>query len=312
MSQNLPAGLFAHMRGWQTVLVSGSDAKDFMQRLTTANFKRLVPGQFTPATLLQPTGKIIVYFKSFCLEAGKYLLLVPPQDESHEPGQLVADALERMHFREDFTIVPLKQEWNYLRVVGQTAKPASIEPGFFEKKKDDEIWINENKWNVAGFSFDFGVLASASSLQSVVENLKTSGFQEVASLEPYRIQATDPASPNEINTGIMPLEIMLDDAVHENKGCYPGQEVIERIRAIGQPPRLLVGLRGQGVLPQSGSKINSSGKEVGLLTSATADPQNKNAWLGIGLVRRVSLTPESTFTIDDQSVTVQTKTKTEA
>ena len=318
----MPAGLFAVLQSWQTVLVTGADAKDFMQRLTTADFKRLMPGQFTPATLLAPNGKIVVYFKVLQLEARKYLLLVPPQDGAGEPAQLVFDALERMHFRESLTITPQKGEWTYLRVLGETELPTALAPNTFKENETGEIWINENRWNIvsaraigphdSGLRFDFGVLLSAARLSPVTDALKKNGYQKVENLEFFRVKAKDPASPQEINTAVMPLELMLDDAVHENKGCYPGQEVIERIRAIGQPPRILVGLHGQGALPQTGAKILSSDKEVGFLTSASHDLQQKDGWIGLGLIRRVSLQTDAAFTVDGQNITVETKTQTKA
>jgi folate-binding protein YgfZ len=42
-----------------------------------------------------------------------------------------------------------------------------------------------------------------------------------------------------------PLDINLRDAIHDQKGCYPGQEVIEKIISIGSPPKRLCWLRLQ-------------------------------------------------------------------
>jgi folate-binding Fe-S cluster repair protein YgfZ len=39
---------------------------------------------------------------------------------------------------------------------------------------------------------------------------------------------------------MLPLELGLYDGIAENKGCYPGQETVERLITQGAPPRRLV------------------------------------------------------------------------
>jgi folate-binding protein YgfZ len=69
---------------------------------------------------------------------------------------------------------------------------------------------------------------------------------------------------------INPLEINLRSAIHDNKGCYPGQEVIEKIISLGSPARRLCLLRGSTheVLPAP--LFDETGLiEIGTLTSAS-------------------------------------------
>ena len=65
------------------------------------------------------------------------------------------------------------------------------------------------------------------------------------------------------------------DAVSYNKGCYIGQEVINRIHSFGHVNRELRGLRLRGdlkSLPQRGDKLFHDGKEIGYITSAVKSP----------------------------------------
>src|SRR4051812_3620857 len=103
--------LFASMTGWQCVEIKGPDAQDFLQRLTTVDFKRLPEKSFTPGTLLNPTGKVQLYFKALHLARGHYLLLVPPSSPEASSAQVAYETFERMYFRENLTLAPLPTQW---------------------------------------------------------------------------------------------------------------------------------------------------------------------------------------------------------
>jgi len=69
------------------------------------------------------------------------------------------------------------------------------------------------------------------------------------------------------------LEARLERAISFSKGCYIGQETIERATARGALKRRLYGLRIHGTgIPQTGAAINLNGKEVGRLSSAARSP----------------------------------------
>ena len=77
-------------------------------------------------------------------------------------------------------------------------------------------------------------------------------------------------------------------AVSYSKGCYIGQEVINRIHSLGHVNRELVGLRladDLKTLPARGDKLFKDGKEVGHVTSTTKSPTLK-ANIALGYVRR--------------------------
>ena len=73
-----------------------------------------------------------------------------------------------------------------------------------------------------------------------------------------------------VDTGARELaqETGQDYALHHNKGCYIGQEIVERIRARGQVRRRLSGLIVEGKAPAPGSKIMAGEKEIGEVTSS--------------------------------------------
>ena len=62
-------------------------------------------------------------------------------------------------------------------------------------------------------------------------------------------------------------------ALHFQKGCYLGQEIVERVRSRGLVNRQLTPLSIAGTaIPASGDKILDGEKEVGEVTSATWSP----------------------------------------
>ena len=87
----------------------------------------------------------------------------------------------------------------------------------------------------------------------------------------------------------IPLECGIESrAITYTKGCYIGQEVINRIHSVGHVNRELRGLRladDLKNLPARGDKLFHAGKEVGHVTSAVKSP-TLNANIALGYVRR--------------------------
>ena len=76
----------------------------------------------------------------------------------------------------------------------------------------------------------------------------------------------------EISSAYNPLELGLHDAIHWDKGCYIGQEVIARIDNYDKQSRRLVGLvAGEKIWEtmSHGDEIFSDGKTVGRITSVS-------------------------------------------
>lgn len=204
---------FQYPRHWHVIEVSGPDARDFLQRVTSADFRKLNPSQWAEGALLAATGKIQVYFRAQVATADTFRLFTP---WDLKPA---FDAFDKMHFGEKLSLTTL-------------------------------TW------------------------------------------EQFRIEKLIPSHPAEINDSVNPLEIGLGGAVHDNKGCYPGQEVLEKIRSYGKVPRLLIGVEGTGsppdVSPTPLFDTTDPQRELGTLTSAVACPRQAGHWIGLALVQRAA------------------------
>jgi folate-binding protein YgfZ len=114
---------------------------------------------------------------------------------------------------------------------------------------------------------------------------------EPQSLEWLRMLEGTPLYGVDIRDRELPQETAQTRALHFSKGCYLGQEIVERIHSRGNVHRTFAGFRLDGELPTAGSKLESGGKEIGELTSVAAIqmPGADAVQLALGYVRREAL-----------------------
>ncbi len=121
-----------------------------------------------------------------------------------------------------------------------------------------------------------------------------------------RIEAGIPAAGEDLDEAVLPAETgQLERAVCYTKGCYLGQEVIERMRSHGgTTARRLVGLRfvsDPGCLPRN-TPLFSDGKECGRLTSLSHS-FGLGAAIGLGYLRAAQAAPGQELTVGGESLT---------
>jgi aminomethyltransferase len=108
-------------------------------------------------------------------------------------------------------------------------------------------------------------------------------------LEALRILEGTPLYGTDIRDKELPQETAQTRALHFAKGCYLGQEIVERIRSRGNVHRTFSGFTLTGTLPKPGTPIfaESPDKPIGEITSAAQIPLPTGAiTLALGYVRR--------------------------
>jgi folate-binding protein YgfZ len=117
--------------------------------------------------------------------------------------------------------------------------------------------------------------------------------------EARRVAAGVPRVGIDTDQRTIPNEIgVLGSAVHLNKGCYPGQETVGRVQAMGRPPRRLVRLQLDGsaeALPDVGAAIMLGDRPVGRMGSSAR--HFEQGPIGLGLVKR-NVPTDAEFVID--------------
>ncbi|HEX4756486.1 MAG TPA: folate-binding protein [Terracidiphilus sp.] len=108
-----------------------------------------------------------------------------------------------------------------------------------------------------------------------------------ASIEKLRIAEGIPAYGVDMVERDLPQETSQMRALHFNKGCYLGQEIVERIRSRGTVHRHLRPLELTGPVPETGKElIDQDGKTAGQITSVAELPFAKgNRVFALGMVR---------------------------
>jgi folate-binding protein YgfZ len=99
---------------------------------------------------------------------------------------------------------------------------------------------------------------------------------------------------------INPMQAGLEArAIDFEKGCYIGQEVIAKIKYLGQVNRGLTGVRLEGNrVPPAGAIVEMEGEEVGSLTRAALSP-TLGKILAFGLLHRKAMEPGTPLSVRD-------------
>ncbi len=109
-------------------------------------------------------------------------------------------------------------------------------------------------------------------------------------LELHRISQGIPRFGVDIRERDLPQETAQTRALNFTKGCYLGQEIVERIRSRGAVHKQFTAFLVEGTLPEAGTKIEAEGKEAGEITSGAnlALPAGDCA-VALGYLRREAL-----------------------
>jgi folate-binding protein YgfZ len=110
--------------------------------------------------------------------------------------------------------------------------------------------------------------------------------------EMTRIAAGRPRYGVDMNDRDLPQETNQTRALHFQKGCYVGQEIVERIHSRGQVHRRFMAFTLDHAAPV-GSAIERDGKPVGELTSVATLPDG--SVVGLGYIRRASESAEEQY-----------------
>ena len=136
----------------------------------------------------------------------------------------------------------------------------------------------------------FEVLFPPSDAARVWDRLVGAGATPVGfeALELWRVSQGVPRYGQDIRPRDLPQETEQQHALHFTKGCYVGQEIVERIRSRGQVHRKLAGFVIEGPAPLPGTKISAGGKDVGEITSVASLPSanGKDTTVALGYIRR--------------------------
>ena len=287
---------------WGVLDVTGRDRATFHHALLSNEIKALQPGQGCTAALLDVHGKVQVILTVWVLE--DRIRLVMPRGLTAK----ISQALDHYLFSEKASFTDASDETALLMLLGPEA-PATIER-LTGVRPPVPAWSNltatlgETTVRLVTGGGETGglevwVACAATHGPRVWDALVGGGARPlgVTAYESLRIEAGTPLFGHDVDESVLLPEIPLERLASYTKGCYPGQEVVVRIRDRGHVNRRLTGLVLEGeVVPPHGAEVLADGAAVGRVTSATRS-------LGLGrpialaFVRREHAEPDRAVTV---------------
>lgn len=236
----------------------GQDRARLLHAMTTNHIEQLRPGEGLYAFFLNAQGRILSDVQILCLE-DHFLLDTEP--EMHDP---LFQHLDKYIIADDVTLEDARQDTAAIGLEGPRA--AALR----EQLKDCTL-APFTATGAAGFR----LYAPRAAKADLAARLEAGGAVPAGPEEQniVRLERFHPRYGADITDKHLVQETQLLDAVHFNKGCYLGQEIVERIRSRGQVHRLLVPLSIQAEQPPPpGTPVMAGEAAVGETMSAAYSP----------------------------------------
>jgi folate-binding protein YgfZ len=257
------------------VRVTGDDRISFFHGMCTADIKSLKPGSLTRALLLTERAHIIGEFTVYAMQDNSLMLEIEraawPAVRTNLEKFLVADDVE---FEELDSLGAIDLEGREaVRIAAALASDAAgLEP-WRHLTAERFVIANAPQLGVPGFS----VAAQRDEIPELIGRIQAQnpsiGELSADTLELLRVEQGIARIGVDTNDKTLALEARLDFAISFNKGCYVGQETVERATARGALKRRLYGLKiTSAEIPPQGAPLMLDGKDVGRLSSVVRSP----------------------------------------
>ena len=274
-----------HYRPSACLHVTGEDALSFLQGQFTQELRSSAASSVAYGLWLNQKGKVLA--DSYVLrEAADNVWIVSFASRA----AVIRERLEAYVIADDVSIADVTADWRG-RVIGGPAAEAWLtreagaipEEGTFIRAAGGGFVFRGRRGE--GVSYEW--IAPDFSLGVDTEAAPVSAEE----LERMRIGAGIPSVPADIGVGDLPNEGGLDAvAVSYTKGCYLGQEVMARLKAMGTVRRRLVRVRAAGRTPPAVPCALLQGeKRVGELRSAVSD--GAGGFIGLAMLTKLGLDP---------------------
>lgn len=256
------------------IRVTGEDRARLLHAMSTNDIKNLLPGDGIYAFFLSDKGRILA--DAVVYNLGESLFL----DTEPETADKLREHLDRYIIADDAYLEDESGRWAAIGIEGPQSIEAvrRIEDDFPVPGKIHAIlnWRNGFVAHVSSVAnLGLRVFIPLAERDEFISRLQAAGIVEASTEEAriVRIENGIPRYGEEISERYLVQETQVTDAVHPNKGCYLGQEIVERVRSRGQVHRLLRPIRITGrMAPEPGAKLLANGEPAAEIASAVFSP----------------------------------------
>lgn len=237
------------------IVARGRDRARLLHNLTSNEVKKMAPGDFCYAFLLNPQGRI---------QADLYLLCRPDDfllDTEPELRDKVLQHIRKYVIADQVELEDVTATTCCIGVEGPAAPPI--------QEALAATWPALTATGQPGFR----IYCAPAERDGLVHQLESAGARPATAEDAriVRIENGKPRYGEDIVETSLPQETQQMQAVSFQKGCYLGQEIVERIRARGHVNKKLVRLEFDGAEPlPPGTKLTTAEGEV---TSSAYSPE---------------------------------------
>jgi folate-binding protein YgfZ len=283
------------------VRMVGDDRVAFLHGMCSNDIQGLKPGMVTYALILTDHAHVVTDFYVWADDAAIYLDTdreLWPKARRHLEQFLVADDVEIEELN-DLTVLDIIGPQAAAAVASVIPSASSLEPWRFIRDQETLV-ANLPRIGLA-------------SVTVVVPTIQADGFKKrmisadpetrevgISALDVLRVERGVAQVGIDVTDRTLALEARLERGISYSKGCYVGQETVERATARGGVKKRLYGLRIQGGRnPQSEATAWLDGKEVGRVTSVAASP--RLGIVGLGVLHHSAWEPGTSVTLKDSA-----------
>jgi len=254
------------------IRIAGDDRGRFLHAMTTNHIQRLIPGTGCYTYFLNAAGRILADANVFS-RPSHYLLDVEP-----ELGAKLYGHLDKFIIADDVALENVSAQLGSIALEGPNAVKAIRALG---APVPDAAFANE-QWGsrlVARASITgldgFRIIFPAEEISELAAQLGNVGVPAADEdvFRTVRLETGKPIYGEDIRERFLAQETNQVHALHLQKGCYLGQEIVERVRSRGLIRRVLMPLHIDSKEPPApGTKLQIDGKNVAGITSAAYSP----------------------------------------
>ena len=280
---------------------TGPDRVRYLNAILTNNIKDLPPSQGNVSLLLNPQGRILAEIETYALPES--LLCVSYGMVSER----LIETLDKYIIMDDVTLSDETQRLGTVALEGPSAASIVNELTGVDVNSLAELarhdtrvgaipctLVRRSPGKFVGAEFLVERAHLDALWQTLQEKAKAAGGGPIGytALSALRLEQGIPWFSYDFGEKQIPHEAGLENShISYTKGCYTGQEIVERVRSRGQVNRRRVGLRFTGAaVPPSGEILTSAGKEAGYVTRAAFSPALASP-IGMGYVRKENNEP---------------------
>jgi len=306
------------------IRMSGDDRAAFLHGMCSNDIKGLKPGGLVAALFLTERAHLIAEANVWATADALLLEMeraLWPAVRAHLERFLVADDVEFEESGDSVRQDGVIQRDSVIQIdgpraaeaVGAVFGTAASLPGpwRFGEAEGGALIAQVTRWGAPAFT----ILAGRANAPETVARMVAADRErseirrqvrevdevrevDIEAAEILRIESGAARVGVDTNDKTIALEARMEPAISFNKGCYIGQETIERATARGALKRRLMGLRIDGTrVPAAEARVMLAGKEIGHLTSPLRSP--RLGVLALAILHHSAWTPGTAVRVHD-------------